>query len=510
MEVKMPILEEALSTLGPCLTSELAQELVKQGISAEAARQRISRRNSQIATLSNIVFPHKARFIYFKADFESEKYWKALTKRLAEKSPTYGLAMKSLMQRNGMMPLKHFYISCGSPVSQKGHVNILRIFNNLLKVKVITQFYDSKLGECIKLTNISGPEEYRKILNMRARIFVEDILCEHIRHWIKSINLSSYNKITLRTDDELPKVGTYYWDLAGPSYLYPLRKKLKNGDVNPGFVICDILLNIEIDSNGVLPFINKYKTVNSLKNINSSLYFIVANKFSLEALRIIKSKGIIPATPENLFGKEIAKNLKELFNLLLRITQKVANNDDIDKIYKLLNQLGKIEGAALNLRGALFPFLIAELFRSYGFSVEKFGHNIKDDNSKIIAEVDLIISKGTQEIVYIECKGNDPGSCVNDNDVNKWLHKLQIWRNDYLNHSEWNKMNFRVEFWATGIFSETAQQILTTRKKECNRDKWIIDYFDNNSIAQQAKAANNPTLFATLKEHFLRHPLSNT
>lgn len=504
----MSILEEALSTLGPCLTSELAQELVNRGLSAEASRQRISRRNSQVATLANIVFPHKARFIYLKADFETEEYWQALTKRLAEKSPTYGAAIQSLMQRNGMMPLKHFYISCGSPFLQKGHVSASRIFDNLLKAKVIAKFNDSKLGECIKLANISDPGEHYGILNMRARIFVEDILSRYIRHWMKNISLSSYNKIKLRTDDELPTVGTYHWDLSGPSYLYPLRKISKNGDLHPGFIICDILLRTEIDSKGVLPFIRKYTTVNSLKQISSSLYFIIADRFSPEALNAIKSKGIIPATPENLFGEEIAQSLEALFALLVRITQQLDDPDAIDKIYELLNRLGKIEGVALNLRGALFPFLVAELFRSNGFSVEKFGHNIKNDRGEIIAEVDLILRKGTKEIVYIECKGNDPGTSVNDKDVDKWLQKLPAWRDNYLNHNDWSNMSFRVEFWATGIFSETAQQILAARKEKSNKNKWIIDYCDNDSIAQQARAANNPTLYDTLKEHFLRHPLS--
>jgi len=194
-------------------------------------------------------------------------------------------------------------------------------------------------------------------------------------------------------------------------------------------------------------------------------------------------------------------------SLLVRVTQQLADPDAIDKIYELLNRLGKIEGVALNLRGALFPFLIAELFRSNGFSIEKFGYEIKNDNGEIVAEVDLVLKKGTKEIVYIECKGNDPGSSVSDKEVDRWLRKLPSWREDYLRHKEWSKMAFRVEFWATGIFSETSKQILAERKHKANKNKWIIDYHDNDSIALQAREANNTALYETLKEHFLRHPL---
>lgn len=246
----------------------------------------------------------------------------------------------------------------------------------------------------------------------------------------------------------------------------------------------------------------------SLKNINKSLYLIVADRFSPEAMNAAKSKGIIPATPENLFGTEVAQSLEVLFSLLVRVTQQLTGPDAIDKIYELLNRLGKIEGVALNLRGALFPFLVAELFRSNGFSIEKFGHDIKNDSGEVVAEVDLILRKGTKEIVYIECKGNDPGSSVNDKDIDRWLEKLPAWRDDYLKHKEWNKIFFRVEFWATGIFSELAQQTLIERKEKSNKNKWLIDYHDNDSIAQQAREANNSTLFDTLKEHFLRHPLA--
>lgn len=504
----MSILEEALNSLGPCLTSELAQELVGRGLSAEAARQRISRRGPQIAILSNIVFPHKARFIYFKADFESEKYWQALESRLTENSPTYGSAIQSLLLRSGMMPLEHFLIACGSPFLQKGHVSASRILDNLLQARIITKFSDSKLGDCIKLKSIDGTEEYHGILNMRARIFVENILLDYIKQWMKNLSLSSYHKTAIRTDNDLPAVGTYHWDLTGPSYLYPLRKISKDKEVHPGFIVCDLLLRSEITEDGISPFIKKYVTLNSLKNINKSLYLIVADRFSAAALKVAKSKGIIPATPENLFGEEVAQSLDVLFSLLVRVTEKFNVPDAIDKIYELLTRLGKIEGAALNLRGALFPYLVTELFRSNGFSVEKFGHIIRNKNGEIVAEVDLVLKKGTKEIVYIECKGNDPGSSVSDKEVEKWLRKLPVWREDYLKHDEWNKLNFRVEFWATGHFSETARQILEYKKSNSNRNKWLIDYCDNDSIAQQAKEANNIALFNTLKEHFLRHPLN--
>ncbi|MGD9576580.1 hypothetical protein, partial [Desulfovibrio sp.] len=93
----MPKIDDALSKLGPCLTSELAQELVAQGLSYEAARKSISRHGPHIATLSGVVFPHKVRFIYFKDDFGTENYWKSLINCLSEKSPTYGCAIQSLL-----------------------------------------------------------------------------------------------------------------------------------------------------------------------------------------------------------------------------------------------------------------------------------------------------------------------------------------------------------------------------------------------------------------------------
>lgn len=503
----MPKIDDALSKLGPCLTSELAQELVAQGLSYEAARKSISRHGPHIATLSGVVFPHKVRFIYFKDDFGTENYWKSLINCLSEKSPTYGCAIQSLLQRNGIMPLTHFLISCGSPVKQKGHISASRIVENLAKINILEKFSDDTIGECIKLASLNNNEFTNAILNVKARIFIENILIEYIAQWMKNISLVSYNKISLRTDSTLPQTSTYLWDISGPSYLFPL-KKISKSKTYPGSIICDLLLRTEITEKGIMPFIKKYTTLTNIKNANKSLYFIIADKFSSKALNTAKAQGIIPATPENLFGKEVAKNLNVLFSLLVRVTKLLEIPESISKVYELLRRLGKIEGMALNLRGALFPFLVAELLRSEGFLICEFGYEIKDDNSKIIAEVDLVLKHGTKEIVYIECKGNDPGSSVNDEEVSRWLKKLTIWRNDFLQHREWSQMKFRAEFWATGIFSEDAKQRIEYKKNTTN--KFTIDYLDNSMIAKRAREANNSALLDTLKEHFLRHPLNDS
>src|SRR5688572_21424157 len=99
-----------LAELGPCLSRYLVDALVARGLKLITARQRDSRARhfEGVKRLAHLPFPGKARFIYLEKEYGSPNYWRALHKIIIERSPSYGPALAALLQRDGIIPTRHF------------------------------------------------------------------------------------------------------------------------------------------------------------------------------------------------------------------------------------------------------------------------------------------------------------------------------------------------------------------------------------------------------------------
>jgi hypothetical protein len=85
------------------------------GISAEAARQRLSRLPANVRVLYGIPFPKRARFIYLDDQFGSSAYWDALQRDIDEAGPAYAAALAGVRARGGIVPGR---ISMSPPARQ--------------------------------------------------------------------------------------------------------------------------------------------------------------------------------------------------------------------------------------------------------------------------------------------------------------------------------------------------------------------------------------------------------
>ena len=149
-------------------------------------------------------------------------------------------------------------------------------------------------------------------------------------------------------------------DLTAPSYLSFMIRKKKDGSINPGFVVCDVLLGKAVDIHALRPFLNKCRTIRSLRNISSCMQIFVADGYSPDAFNLAKKQGVIPATTENLFGSEIGASLGELLSVLSTAAQHSVDPNEFDRLF---SKLSKIEGTSIQLRGALFEFIAADVAR---------------------------------------------------------------------------------------------------------------------------------------------------
>lgn len=250
---------------------------------------------------------------------------------------------------------------------------------------------------------------------MQARLVVEDIMLKAVRGWARSLGLVSYEKTKIRSDGAaFPQVGTLAWDLSVSSYLGGLVDRSADGVPSPGFLVCDVVLGPEVSGAGLAPFVLKCKTLRSLRKVGRCLQLFIADRYSKDAFKLAKSAGIMPATPATLFGEEVAASLRKLSEVL----QPAAAIHDPTVFDTLFKGLSRIEGAATNLRGALFEFWAAQVVeKKYGGPV--WLNRVYADGDKT-AEVD-VVRAGSDQVRFYECKGYQPHALVPDEEIERWL-----------------------------------------------------------------------------------------
>lgn len=498
------MIEDALSykNLGPCLSSDLAAYLVeKHGLTHEAARQRIRRASNRVKQLAYLTFSRGTRFTYLEQDYGSPMFWGNLFKAIHSQKGAYALALGAVQAR-GIVPIDHFYTVCGSPKAQQKKISALGVLERMLDAKIFVKDEVDGIGECILTKNLYDNNQLKEleIVSVRARLLAEEIFVGAIKEWLRRLSIASFDCIKTRADIKSPPmVGPFSWDLSSPSYLAPLVDWNKHEKPNPGFVVCDILFLENVGLNQIEPFFNKINSLQALKKINKIIYIFVALSYEKEALKKLKEKGVIPATPESLFGKDIAK----AFISLIDITKKSAAGEIESKAFdEVITRLGSLEGAMGNMRGAFFEMLVSHIIRNSTTGNVYLNRTFKD-NCGEKAEVDVYVTPQFGEPRIIECKAMKPGSFVSNEEINRWLD-IRIKRvREHLQRLEIINKNGGVpnfELWTTGRLSDESIARIE-RTKEANKKKFNLLVFGPNEIRNVA--SSDDAALKILKEHFL-------
>ncbi|PYF82453.1 hypothetical protein DFP75_103281 [Marinomonas alcarazii] len=490
--------EKYLLENGPSLSSEISEHLVKQhGISAVAARQRVSREGKKAIRL-DLSFPRRARFLYLRDQSGKGIFWNRLESALLNTNSAYGYALQALEERGGIMPRNHFEIACGSPIRQQKHLSSSIILKRLQDTNLIKEIEVKGIGLCIyKGIHFNHVESL--IPNMKARLLAEDMILRAFSDWLRKMGFVAYNQVRIRSDIKNPNISTTAWDLAGPSYLSPLVTFKSDGKPNPGFIACDILLTDEVSLIGIKPFLLKLNSLRSLKKVGKQLCFFVANTFHQEAFNKLKSEGISPTTVSTLFGNDVRSSLLELIRLLSDTALQVVAPEKIDKIF---SSLGKIEGSAGQLRGAFFEYIVAEAMRaeSHQIMLNRLCQTVIGPK-----EADVICVTN-HSIKFIECKGYNPNKRVTLDEVNYWLNEqIPVFRTFSLTHPDWKNTDLIFEFWTTGTYELDALKRLEEASK--NTTKYIINFKDNVQVHKTINNTKNSALIKTFSDHFYSHPM---
>lgn len=211
-------------------------------------------------------------------------------------------------------------------------------------------------------------------------------------------------------------MANFDFDVTAASYLNPLLQ-FSRSEIRHSFFVCDMLLGFKLSLVHLQPFITKCRSINSLRNSPRCLFMFVADEYSEEAFLEMKRAGIIPTTPENLFGKDFADALFQLMDLVGSIT--LSLEDNIAAIDDIMSKLENIAGVTSQLQGDLFEYIVAETMRINSNDVE-VGKICKSER-KGTAECDVLSRQGNARITFIECKGYKPYSTVKHEDVKNGL-----------------------------------------------------------------------------------------
>lgn len=493
-----------LETHGPCLTSELIARMSEQGISSSAARQRITRARSEYKRLAGLRFAKNARFIYLEEHFGDAQFWAAMERAFASSGKSYWGAVVGLKAKGGRCPKSLFPIICGAPLSRTGQLSPDRILERLSAINLLEEVQDEKLGQPYVEFR---PHSYfaQSAAETNAVLMAEFVALQGIKDWARRIGFGSYGKFRVRDETELPVVSSVAWDITAPSYLRPLVSA-RGGTLRPGFFVCDINLNGAIDDDQVNLFLRKYDMAAAPINVAPIMPFLVAETFTSSAFDKAKAAGIGAVTLSNLFGEAVSKALQDLIKLLSDTGATAAVNPE--HLARVMAELTKIEGAANNLRGALFELAIGSLVKDVEDGFVRTGYEITNYLSGRKAEIDVLLDKPDEKTsLVLECKAKTPGSKVSLAEVQKWYSDRvpligETLRQD--RHYLDKKLVF--EMWTNATFHECAWSWLNTQNRSF--ENYSIAWKDGAEIKRYAQKAKNGAIRKVLDEHYFKNPLT--
>lgn len=491
-------LEQILAKHGPMTTSRVAQLLVQQGLSHAAARQRVSRRSPAVRTLHGLTFPKRARFIYLNRQFGTDEYWAALEKAIQEMNPAYAAALAALTARDGISLRRHFNIISGSPVRQKRQLASDAVLKNLESVGLVQRCEIEGLGECV----LRGPDydnRPARARRLRALLMTEGVLLDAIRSWGGRLNLSSANATRIRGEQPEPQFATFLFDITGPSYLHPLVTQT-GSKLKPGFFVADVLLGVELNKNTVAAFLRKVTMLSGLHKSRPFLPLLVADSFTPDALKLCRAKGIMSTRPDTLFGEDVALALKNLLSILSN-----TSAASVGQIQAIFNKLTAIEGAAGNLRGALFELVVGHCVHFLEGGELSLGELLTDPETGKRAEVDILLKRQRQVTVY-ECKGyRQPVKLA---DVQEWLEKkVPIIYSALRAKDCYASSTFAFEIWTASSFAPEAEDLLERAKESTH--KYSIGWKNRDEIRNYAKGIKAPGLRKIIDDHYFKDILSH-
>lgn len=460
--------------------------LQEQGLSPDAARKRISRLPAEVQRLGACL-PNKEIFLYLENQWGTPEYFERLAEALKESGSALGLALIGLEARGGMVKANHFPVASGLSVRPTKK----QISHDTAEMKLINLRIISRDGSSSGW--VSADWSPRNPLRGKSLELAEDMVLSLLRTSLTRMGVISYSTVSIRGDTPHPEFASFAWDLVGPSYLAGFASR--NGtDVKPAFVVADVVLGQEITMEYLKPFLHKCDTIRSRQGHRPFLPIFVADSFGRDALQELRKRGYVAGTLVNLFGKHISDDLRSLVNTVQNAAAAVTSNPE--KVFELLGRLNKIEGAALNLRGVVFEFIVARLFALRGYNVD-IRKEVGTKNGR--AEIDVKAQR-TDEVVCVECKAKSPGNLTDVQEIRDWVETRLPRIKEWLSVCPSLPQTKRFMFYISGDMTKDARQYAEEVAKTHNKQP--IEVITGNLIIRELTRMKQQSLVRVYREQF--------
>ncbi len=400
---------------GPVTSSAILRKLEAEGVLPAAARKRLQRFGPEVRRLRNFGLPKNQQLFYLQQDWLSPRFKDALIRAWQESNSVHANTLAVLSDDGTPSPQGLVHMRSGVPIRLKRQVGFERLLSQLGQLELVQTYDVPELGRCVSLALLSSgppsPPQY-----IRASLLAERIVIGSLREWLRKLGLISYEAGTVRGDEPSPEFAQFPFDLVSPSYARPLATD-ETKALQPGFMVADVWLGTTLSFGQVAGFIRKTSLIRAMPRSRPFMAFLVADRFSEDSWKLGKQKGLLFTTPEILFGREAQQALNNLVHALATAAETATTNPGI--VADLFDQLGRIEGAAGNLRGPLFELIVAYVMGQLETGLLDIGRIVTAPDGQR-AEID-VFHRGRTLIRVCECRGHGPGHIVTEEKVRQWI-----------------------------------------------------------------------------------------
>lgn len=166
--------------------------------------------------------------------------------------------------------------------------------------------------------------------------------------------------------------------------------------------------------------------------------------------------------------------------------------------------MGKIEGAANQLRGTLFEYLAADILRKAGAHQVRMNRIFKQEAKE--AEADVIAVRDNLSLTFIECKGHSPYGETPHYEVEKWLqHNVPIFFKSAREHDDWKNLPVHFEFWTTAPLTEESIQFLEKAKASIKPTRYTIGWRLGPEVLKICQETRDSGLINAFRKHFMKY-----
>jgi hypothetical protein len=495
------IIESYLSENGPALSSAVARYLQSRGLSEANSRKAIQRAGPDVFKLNKIRFKHNDQFLYRPAEYRGERFYQNLLAAFDEKESAYGLAVNSMLARDGLVAKPYFDIISGSPVAMKKQISSGTVLERLKDIGMVELVNHADVGECVALAPVfADVARLLKPSAFRSRLVAEDILLSGLKEWIRNLGLGSYGKVQIRSLRDQPQFGQFKWDVSAPSYIRPLvRYDQASSKPKPGFIVADVLLGQDVSSKHLRYFLKKTALMRSQRTAAPFLSFFIGERFTKDAFEAGRNAGLVVATTETLFGREVASGLSELIQVLNNAAASVSANPDL--VDKLFSKLDALRGVEINVRGALFELLFARCLAKDGWHISSMNQQIKDPISGGLAEIDILALRGNA-LMVCECRGYLKNE-VPEDEIKTWItSRIPRIRNFLLQQENFKHSEMQFQFCTTSRFKPEALDLLKSHASEVKKTKYTVQWMERPALQSYISSLNDQHLIKLLQQYY--------